>query len=1688
MAINSNVFSQGAGGSVYELEVQTGFMISFMLGLNIPGISGKIKALRQQSSSLGYQTDDLLLKCSGQIRETKILVQIKHNLVISAKGETFKEVLVAAWKDFRNPMLFDPFSDKIFIIKSDLTQDDKNHLNVMLGWSRTKSSAGDFFIETGRIKAKNAYLEIFRSVIEEEFPGELDDGLLFGFCRTLYFLEMDYSQEASVQKANCLSALEHFRIHDSNSAQELWNQLFVKCATGNSSGACYELSSLPEDLSGLLSMNGAAAALDQLNIWSEQNYEVLDMIENQIGSYSLPRAELVEQINVAMNASAAVVIAGNPGMGKSALAQACIKGIRAGHEGMVICFKADELAEGNLRDYFAKHSISYTLKELFALFIGSDRNVVYIDALEKLLEATGTAFAQLLLALKELPSVKLIISCRQSSLALLDLKFLNQIEYTRIDVGELSECEMDLVIEHVPELKAFRENQRLKNLLKIPKYLDFAYRAVKSSGGVDSDIDEEAFKGFLWQTIIENKTNEFLNGLPARRSRIFVDISVKRSKKMQPFVSLDHSDDEAIEKLVKENVIIESAKKGFYSPAHDVLEDWALVSHVDFLFNEHGSGELFFNSLGNEPAMRRAYRLWVDASFKSGDEQKVKFITQQALVITSSSFRGDECLIAIMQSERCGEFFAANRPALVANGFALLLQVIKVMRTACKKNTGDRYTKYYIPTGYGWAAVIALVREQIAEIANNNWQVVYDLLFEWSNIVDYHLGPTTALRDAGLIMLFIVRNHITFGYSRKKDGEEAVKLLVRFTGGIQEELQGILNTQEDGIEDNDDDWEDDRFRSKLIKIILSGYAGKQVAKFLPDKAISLAKEYWMKTSSKVHYPTDDHDRMMMSITHSSSPMDINHYFGLRSEGGRLDYFPASALQTPTYWLLKFHPHLAIEFICELSNWCAENYVVSEFSERDGCEQLTLILSDGTQVQQYGSDLLWSVFRGSVKVSPYLWQSVLMALEKYLLELCHGGSKNYDQVNELIDQLLRTSISVAITGVVSSVYQAYPEFAGGHLASLYSHRAFLRYDIDRFVHEQTNFFLPSFNENTELDKERKESDKLPHRRKYQGGLQNFVTGYCFNYGAANVELFRMFDMHRKLADPNDQLWRKRLDEMDVRTWRITTEYDDGDKKGFLIEPSYGKDIQDFVSDLKIEQSESERDSSHMVWLNKVEKGSLLPDIAKWREIYRGYVSLEHLVLLKHHPGLLAKIGITMLWEELTTDEQQWCEDLGVELVKSMIDRAYDPYGTDRFGSILDLSAMVTAFPMLVFKGSSAHQIEMERLLFCFLTSPFQRNDPQAGDLFKSFAASAWLHDPALADRMLKGVVQFAGFFKQRSSGFQRPRSQEELDAYHKKYIAFVNRAMGKGVKCDLAKIDFSSYSVTYLERAVVLLPPKSDSNLVFDLAKKLTSVIMAHRESRRYGDREERIDYLKIALQYKLSDMILWNSHRMGAGLFNHLLSLAHSTLVLVNQEDFAAYASTFRFARDVIEHIILVADDNFHDDSEEKNSFAVDNFLYAWKVFIRYLFENNISLFGGLLLLDINVKWKKTATSWKPIEKDKAFFILAIKLLGPQYVDSVITLISHIGDEILFKDGFTWLIEHLKKTNSFHEISVYQNINQLMSRGYYNHLDEIMGDQVFLLDFLDMLDVLVSNGSSDAYWIREFMISFTTEDRSITRR
>jgi len=68
--------------------------------------------------------------------------------------------------------------------------------------------------------------------------------------------------------------------------------------------------------------------------------------------------------------------------------------------------------------------------------------------------------------------------------------------------------------------------------------------------------------------------------------------------------------------LVRDSLVQKPSPGGdAYAPAHDVLEDWALMRWLEKEFVRHSRRlDLLLDDVGTYPALRRAYRRWLTES------------------------------------------------------------------------------------------------------------------------------------------------------------------------------------------------------------------------------------------------------------------------------------------------------------------------------------------------------------------------------------------------------------------------------------------------------------------------------------------------------------------------------------------------------------------------------------------------------------------------------------------------------------------------------------------------------------------------------------------------------------------------------------------------------------------------------------------------------------------------------------------------------------------------------------------------------------------------------------------------------------------------------------------------------------------------------------------------------------------
>lgn len=1666
MSTDSNVFSQGGGGTQFEFETQTAFLIAMIIGTAMPGSeSDRITRYRQQSGSLGYRTDDLYLETQSTSGVTKkTLLQIKHGLIISEKNEVWEKVLADAWKDYSNPSLFDPATDRFIIVKDDLTQKEKRHLQETCDWAKAKTDTADFINEVTRIAAKKEYYDQFVAILGRHgiTPTEKE---MHGFFRCLDVLEYDFGKLVSVDRASIINLIQLSRSPGSSlAAKDIWDKIYTYTSGADSKGGMLELNSLPAHLTENFNPAYFPAIHRKIEQLSAKNLEIIDVIESRIGPVELPRIKLLGDAKNGMDKAKVIILAGEPGSGKSAIA----KKITDQYNGHILVFKADELIDISLTDILHRKGIDLSTREFFNHFPLDGTHIIYVDALEKLLEGNGSAFQHLLKELKKHPDIKLIASCRKSNFHLLEIKYFSDTTFSWVDIDYLSGEEITSIAEQLPELKLVMENKRLAALIRVPKYLDYAYKAIKASGKDFSSATSREFMQDLWDIIVENKLDGFSGGMTEKRRNAFISIAVCRARQMKAFVPAPAGcDPEALELLEKENVIAKSAD-GKYSPAHDVLEDWALMRHVETLYQGNTDSMAFFSALGSEPAMRRAYRLWVQDAIASGDEGKFRFLDANLLQKDIDPFWKDEFYISVLKSHAAETYFTGKEEQLKKDDWRTLKKIFVLLQTACRENISNSWEgRYYAPTGEGWHVIIKFIHTHFDALPETMYHGMLQLLEDYAKLFETGKVEGMSIREAGMISLSLLeyfKKKETY-YYEDKTVLRCLKLAYEFSGGIKEELTSIFEKATSLIDEDDrgGNWIETRYYKQIVKRALDGLTTGQLPEHFPDQLISWVSQKWQYREPK-RKPGD------YRFLSSPSPEDETaQAYGLHRPVA--DYGTPSAYKTFLHRLLRSHPDKGIDFIIEFTNQATNKLISSQGLEKNPQFVYPIELPDGTILEVRGIPNFWGSYRGYSGPVPHLIESVLMALERYLVELGYMGESARASFQAALEKLYKNSRSLFITGVLSSVCQAHPELAGKWTLPLFTNMDFIFLDISRFTHDTVD---NSVGMDDEYYKERGEANRWKHRRKYQPGLKGLIMEQSLYEQGLAPAIFAVLDKHRANMKEGDLDIERHLDDMDFRKYRVSeiVSNEDGTTLALMI-PQYSEEVarQREEDKKKIPFSLEEASDTH--WMRKVVEDPSQNDIARWKKTYARYKMITTYSWHEHAPGTLASIGVVLHWDDLDPEEQQWCTEM---IVSQMSELISDDRGSHK-ANPFDKQPVLRGFAaLLAGKLAGAQQEQANKLLFQLL-SDFPSTDQYYLEFIKALR-SVWIHNKTVAQNWWHGLIEMAALEKTKPHHHDE---DEAIGAYEEKQRELLERIESGVPAIDIDSISFESHNAGMLANAVRMLPGKGIDDSGIDFVIKVTELYVAYNKTRdrftRSSDDRDIFINVNFSLQNKIADIIINSDEPQALRLFDHFLDLVTTPGFIY--EWLAQGQYTYAFFTGVFEWLFSEAENTGGLDEVEKQA-LYERFYSRWLHFDEYLSKKHSAGFSRYLLMA--TKWKEATRVWNPLKGKETFLTRMIEKYGEGNPVAVINLLTYPANELLMPQGISTLVGILKKWEGPISIVELPHIEKFIYRAYENHLEEIISEQVLLRDFLWLIDQLVAHGSSDAYWIREFLISFSHRD------
>jgi hypothetical protein len=1387
----SNPFSTGGGGPNFETRVQAAFTVLMLTGRLAPCLPPfPITKIKLQGRYTGFNTDDFIVfsKHPETEKEAKLLAQIKHDISITAKNTTFAEVIQSTWNDF-NDENFDSNTDALALITGPLSATDINDVRPILEWARHSEDEKEFFakINTADFSsdAKRTKLEAFKMHLKTANDGtDVSPKELWEFLKVFHIIGYDLDTESG----GTLSLLYALIAQYSNeSALSLWARVVNAVQIANQNAGTINLETLPEDIRTVFSTVNSSNWLSDVSKLKEHGNYILGGIRTTVGGIHIQQSDAFAQLLSLTEASSFVFVSGERGTGKSSLVREFSDFI--GERAPIFCLRTEDLEQPHLDNVFSAMGLRGSLRDLEAGFALMPKKYLIIESLEKLLELEKTtAFTDLLHLLKKQQGWTVIATGRDYAYQQISFNYLqpSEVSFETLTLSGFNDDQVQNLCEQLKPLQKLSDNPTLKLLLKSPFFADLAYRVLQTGTVFTLEDGEKEFRIAVWREVIA-KEKVRANGMPLKRRQAFINIAVNRAKQMVYGVPETEFDSDAVFKLEEDNLVRRDSKNSLVSPAHDVLEDWALDQYIEDAYRKHSSNiQDFLDAIGNEPAMNRAFRLWLHQKLRYG-ENVDDFVNSVLSSLDIQRYWQDETIAAVLQGENPDEFLRLLKNQLFLKNGELLKRFCFILRIACqtpdqtlaskiKENNESALVDaiFLKPYGQGWKAIICFLFENRNSLSEGLTPHITAVLNDWSSLLNLNEDLLAPAREAGLLALHLLAP-LKESYGGDSDRKSLLSIIIKTISVISEEFLELLEID---IFTNrvDERPHQPNYVKEFCEMAFQGIEAAFFCKHAPDTLMKLAYFEWLIGENI----EDDNPFYRSSI-------DVAECFGLHEF--KYKFSPASGEQGPFKYLLYYHSRKGLDFVLNLLNITANEYAHSNLDSpsqhnilRTGyseplVEQVEIQLNDGLVVRQYCSIRLWAAYRG-YSVIPYLLQSALMALENWLIAYTEYSES--EQLEVLFDYILRHSNSVMPTAVLASVATGFPEKVGKFALPLLRIPELYDMDLRRFINEQggnemvwhLGFQRDALSKR--YSEERRTAALRPWRKEH---LESLIVRLQFlkwkDEALAALDLLRM-------SEPQDETMRFRLHRIDSRGWRTV---EDKENNRIMFEPEgLESDLKDIQQQAQESMQEQNRFSMLSLWARRTFKREPLESdyyatwheaLAEAKELFEELNSGAVSVLKSmYFCAIVTTAAISVrdhLLGELNEEDTLWC----IELISQAVTANADTEDSFAITDVTDndgAAAGASVLPILLDFTNKENEepiADVNSLIATALMHPNQNVRHSAADGIRKYL---WQRDAEFAQKCIIGSLEYARFELDRNTRSSKRRRYSPEDVAKKVEVA------------------------------------------------------------------------------------------------------------------------------------------------------------------------------------------------------------------------------------------------------------------------------------------------------------------------------
>jgi len=1386
----------------------------------------------------------------------------------------------------------------------------------------------------------------------------------------------------------------------------------------------------------------------------------------------IDRRSTIKQIQKETKNIGVIIISGEGGCGKTAV----IKEFYQDNNDEIpfYIFKAVEFNLNDIQSLFKKYG-NFSLKDFSNAHKEEKNKIVVIDSAEKISDLTNQEPINEFISSLIKNSWTIIFTTRLSYLDDLRFQFLEvfRLPFKQIDIENISEPELIDLSENFN----FRlpKNKRIKNIILNPFYLS---EYLKNYNSIDNTINYSEFKNVLWNKKIQNSSYR-RNNIHVNREECFLTIIKKRSENNNFFVNSSECSSEILSLLQRDEIIGYNSVNGGYFITHDIYEEWGLNKLIERTYLQTKSNKDFVSKIGLSLNIRRAFRIWLSDKLIENPNE-IKTLIENVFIDESiDQTWKDEVLVSILLSDYSDEFFKLFHNLIIKDEYSVLKKVIFLLRIACKEVDDNihkllgKEVKYLFtkPKGNGWHSVIDLIYKNIESFDVSNLSYIAPMLEEWNS--KNSTGESTQKASLFALHFYEKLQNDKISYS-----ESSGTLLIKIINQGASELKVELSIIFDKILENNWSNHNDPYYDLCLSILKPEFEAIQVLISLPDYVLKLADMFWFKPTTKSGY---------------YSGIGVEEHYSITTNS-KHDYSPASALQTPINYLLNFSFKNTLDFILNFTNKTVECYVKSDFN--DSIEEIEIQLTHEVKVKQYISQSLWHLYRGNGSpVTPYLLQSIHMALEKYLLNI--AKNQKLEIIESWLFYLIKESKSASITSVVTSVVLAFPDKLFNVAKVLFSCHKLFHYDNFRAVSEFQAKSLYSigygfnFKNNIYADERIKTCDD-PHR---QNSLETLALSYQLfrNEEISDKEsenrikiIWNIIDnFHKNLPERDketdeDKTTRLLLARLDKRKMNISTEVQ-GDKILVSLNPEIDEELKKH-SEEAVEESQSvmkhsglrmwsifklERDKKHEKY--KEYENDYKKVLDETKEIINGLKNNDNQFHLFNSsiPSLSCSALIRFYSNELTKDEKEFCKDIILEYAAAPFQESYNYQISDGVEeSISSIPFLINLFP------DNTNDFNLILFLILMNDRPIGNNGRVCNFTIKAYTNHLWDISSSNASKILQCFLIFKPLFNnikdEKSKRADMPYNkvrvsyQEVTQEFLKQHETELEEVFDKNFEVE--EFNINKYYLQDLDIIFQLIPVKTNDQSLLNYASEITSFLSEKLlKDNRHRDRDPkrvRSEDINSTLRYRVLQKYSY------IVLYRPVRDIKKFTKPFVDNfqtsEEMTLFFEQFIWTEDKInqyEQFWIVWEQFYHKIIE----FGKDGSGYYYDKIIRTY----------LLAWD---NWNETAKDWHSLkEREKLFYKKIVRDLGESVsvLDSIAQFLNQIGSDFL-DEGIFWISQLVRKNE--HKklgINTIYYTELLIRRYIYLNRAKVKQNRRIKTEILTILNFLINNGSVNAYLLRE---------------